>query len=90
MANQLFNSSIDSRRHIIIDNATFPKGETLKKLVEAAGCEIWDLPAYSPDLNKIENWWAVFKTWMKQSLSEFDSVRKCVDSAFRNCPNLFA
>ncbi len=26
---------------IIIDNATFHKGETIKKLVEDAGCEIW-------------------------------------------------
>ena len=52
--------------------------------------EIWYLPAYSPDLNKIENWWAVLKTWMKQRLAEFDTVRECVDSAFRNCPNLFA
>ena len=75
---------------IIIDNATFHKGETIKKLVEAAGCEIWYLPAYSPDLNKIENWWAVLKTWMKQRLAEFDTVRESVDSAFRNYPNLFA
>ena len=75
---------------IIIDNATFHKGETIKKLVEEAGCEIWYLPAYSPDFNKIENWWAVLKTWMKQRLAEFDRVRECVDSAFRNCPNLFA
>lgn len=75
---------------IIVDNATFHKGETLKKLVEDAGCEIWYLPPYSPDLNKIENWWAVLKTWMKQRLAAFDTVRECVDSAFKNCPNISA
>jgi len=42
---------------IIIDNAAFHKSEAIKKIVEEAGCEIWYLPAYSPDLNKIENWW---------------------------------
>ena len=37
---------------IIMDNATFHKGQTITELVEAAGCEIWYLPPYSPDLNK--------------------------------------
>ena len=75
---------------IIVDNATFHKGENIKEMVESAGCEIWYLPAYSPDLNKIENWWPVLKTWMKQMLPEFETVRECVDAAFKNCPNVFA
>ena len=75
---------------IIVDNATFHKGETIKEIVENAGCELWYLPAYSPDLNKIENWWSVLKTWMKQMLPEFETVRECVDAAFKNCPNVFA
>ncbi len=41
---------------IILDNATFHKGEAIREIVEEAGCELWYLPAYSPDLNKIENW----------------------------------
>ena len=75
---------------IILDNATFHKGESIRELVEAVGCELWYLPAYSPDLNKIENWWSVLKNWMKQRLKEFESVRDCVDAAFHNCPNVFA
>ena len=75
---------------IIIDNATFHKGENIRKIVEEAGCEILYLPAYSPDLNKIENWWAVLKKQMKQRLKEFDTVRECVDAVFKNCPNVFA
>lgn len=91
---------------IIVDNATFHKGESIREIIEDALCEIWYLPAYSPDLNKIEremcrgflglqnraveNWWSVLKTWMKQMLPEFETVRECVDAAFKNCPNVFA
>ncbi len=75
---------------IILDNASFHKGETIREIVEEAGSELWYLPAYSPDLNKIENWWSVLKTWMKQRLREFESVQDCVDAAFKNCPNVFA
>jgi transposase len=75
---------------IILDNATFHKGENIREIVEEAGCELWYLPTYSPDLNKIENWWAVLKTGMKQRLIEFDTVRDCVDTVFKECPNVFA
>ncbi|WP_206816815.1 transposase, partial [Chroococcus sp. FPU101] len=75
---------------IILDNATFHHGESLKSIVEEAGCELWYLPPYSPDFNKIENWWAVLKTWMRQRLKEFETVRDCVDAAFHQCPNVFA
>ncbi len=68
----------------------FISGESIREIVEDAGCEIWYLPTYSPDLNKIENWWSVLKTWMKQMLPEFKTVRECVDAAFKNCPNVFA
>ena len=36
---------------LILDNATFHKGETIRQLVESAGCELLYLPPYSPDFN---------------------------------------
>ena len=75
---------------IILDNATFHKGQAIREILEEVGCEFWYLPAYSPDLNKIENWWSVLKTWMKQRLKEFKTGRECVDTAFKQCPNVFA
>lgn len=75
---------------IILDNASFHKGESIREIVEEAGCEIWYLPPYSPDLNKIENWWAVLKTWMKQRKNDFETIAECVEEAFRQCPNVCA
>jgi len=79
-------------KHLIpqLNNASFHRGEKITKLVEATGCEIWYLPTYSPDLNKIENWWAVLKKWMRQKLKEYTTVQDCVDACFRQCPNVFA
>ncbi len=42
-----------------IDNASFHHSQTIDEIVAQAGCEILYLPAYSPDLNKIEHWWFV-------------------------------
>ena len=50
---------------IIIDNASFHKGQSIREIVEEAGCpkgyrfayEIWYLPPYSPNLNPDELVW---------------------------------
>jgi len=39
---------------LIMDNATFHKGKSLKKLIQEAGHYLVWLPKYSPDLNLIE------------------------------------
>ncbi len=91
---------------IVIDNASFHKGDNIEKMVAEAGCELWYLPTYSPDLNEIErcstakyfavaertreHWWFVLKNWMRQRWSEFETFRDCVDAAFRVCPNVSA
>ena len=41
---------------IVIDNASFHRSQYINEVVAAAGCEVWYLPAYPPDLNKIEHW----------------------------------
>lgn len=64
---------------LILDNATFHKGGRIEQLVEAAGCELWYLPPYSPDLNKIENCWSWLKSRIRKCLDQFDSLREAIE-----------
>ena len=75
---------------LVMDNASFHKGQTIEELVTEAGCEILYLPPYSPDLNEIEHWWFSLKNDMRKSRDEFESLRDCVDSAFKNNPNIYS
>ena len=44
---------------IIMDNATFHKSKRTKEIIESVGCRLLFQPAYSPDLNPIEQQWAI-------------------------------
>lgn len=46
---------------LVMDNATFHKNIDMQKMIEKAGHTLLYLPAYSPDLNPIENKWAQAK-----------------------------
>ncbi len=39
---------------VVLDNLAAHKGERVREFVETRGCELLFLPAYSPDLNPIE------------------------------------
>lgn len=51
---------------VILDNARFHRHKAvqriLKRILKRVGCRALFLPAYSPDLNLIENQWHAFKT----------------------------
>src|ERR1700742_5030168 len=49
---------LPSQAIIIMDNATFHKGEEMTKEIQKAGHTLLYLPPYSPDLNPIEPKWA--------------------------------
>ena len=52
---------------VILDNARFHKGGQIIELIEDAGCEVVYLPAYSPDFNPIEHYWAQVKKSLTQA-----------------------
>lgn len=64
---------------LVIDNATFHKGGRIDQLVKAAGCEVWYLPAYSPDLNKIEQCWSWLKSRIRKQLEYFPTLRMAME-----------
>jgi transposase len=43
------------------------KGERVRELVEEAGCELLYLPAYSPDLNPIEESFSKIKAMLRKA-----------------------
>lgn len=68
---------------IIMDNAAFHKGGKIADLIKNAGCFLLYLPAYSPDLNPIENWWFVIKNAVRYLISTTkQTFKKCMASVF--------
>jgi transposase len=64
---------------LVIDNASFHKGGRIEELVQAAGCEVWYLPPYSPDLNKIERCWSWLKSRIRKQLDHFETLRDAME-----------
>jgi len=68
---------------VVLDNATFHRKKTLKKLAELAGCSVLFLPPYSPDLNPIENVWANLKSFLNHYLRHFLSLSLAICAFFK-------
>lgn len=76
---------------VVMDNASFHKSQKTIDLIHEAGCEVLFLPAYSPDLNPIEKFWANLKTWLRSHIRLFESLNLALEnffayhSAFTDC-----
>lgn len=46
---------------VVMDNLPAHKRPVVREMIEAAGCELWFLPPYSPDWNPIEPMWSKVK-----------------------------
>jgi len=51
---------------VIWDNASFHQAPKCQTAIEFAGCKLKYLPAYSPDFNPIEPWWAKLKAGIRR------------------------
>lgn len=65
---------------VILDNASFHPRGRLERLLAGSGCEVIFLPPYSPDLNKIEKFWARLKNQVSKLLGSseglFDAIAR--------------
>lgn len=69
---------------VFFDNASFHPKRKIEELVCQAGCEVIFLPKYSPDLNKIEKFWARLKHEIKKLKREIEDLGEAIEKAFRN------
>jgi transposase len=54
-------AKLPNKSVIIMDNASFHRGKKLEELFEKYNHRLVFLPAYSPELNPIENMWGTIK-----------------------------
>ena len=69
--------SLDNTTVIVMDNATFHKNKYMLKMIRDAGHIIEFLPAYSPDLNPIENKWSEKKSYIKKHNCSVEQCYAC-------------
>jgi transposase len=61
--------TIGAGKKIVLDNASFHRCKLVRKVVEAAGCELIYLPKYSPALNPIEHPWHRIKQRVRKTMT---------------------
>jgi transposase len=67
---------------VVLDNLSVHKGAAIRALVEAAGCRLLFLPAYSPDLNPIELAFAKVKAELRRAAARaFDALVDAIGAA---------
>lgn len=59
--------SLQAGQIVVLDNLSAHTSQRTRKLIEAAGCTLRFLPAYSPDFNPIEWAFSKLKIWLRQA-----------------------
>lgn len=67
---------------VIMDNLSAHKNTDVAKAIGRCGAELLYLPAYSPDLNPIENMWSKVKQLLRgMEIRAYDALEKGIASA---------
>jgi transposase len=68
---------------VICDNLQVHKNQRIRRLIEAAGCELRFLPRYSPDFNPIELAFAKLKTHLRREAARtYDDLIDALETGF--------
>ncbi len=64
---QVLGPTLTPGQVVVLDKLSAHKDQRVQALIEARGCELWYLPAYSPDLSPIEEAFAKLKTLLRRA-----------------------
>jgi transposase len=64
---QVLAPTLCSGQVVVMDNLSAHKGERVKEMIEERGCQLVYLPAYSPDLNPIEEAFSKIKGMVRKA-----------------------
>ena len=67
----------------MMDNARFHQSEETKNIIEDNGHQRLFLPPYSPDLNPIENDWAILKGKLRKIVTNFQNLFDALTAVFQ-------
>ncbi len=67
--------------YIIMDNASFHKGDEILEIADKFKINIIYLPAYSPDLNPIEKFWANVKKNLRKLIKKYNDFKEALTHA---------
>ena len=63
---QILAPSLHPGQIVILDNLSIHQGPRVKQAIEARGCRLLFLPAYSPDFSPIEEAFSMLKTFLRR------------------------
>ncbi|MDP9487669.1 MAG: IS630 family transposase [Actinomycetota bacterium] len=66
--------SLSTGQIVLLDNLGAHKTAKVRELIEARGAEVWFLPAYSPDLNPIEEAFSKVKALLKKAAARTEEA----------------
>ena len=68
---------------IVMDNATFHQSEETRRILADHHHTLLFLPPYSPDLNPIENYWAIIKRKVRKVIGHCSDLYSCLECVFQ-------
>ena len=64
---QVLGPTLTPGKVVVLDNLSAHKHKRVRAAIAARGCELWYLPAYSPDLSPIEEAFAKLKNVLRRA-----------------------